>query len=123
MGNVRLILLYLILCRKKKSWHLFRSQSFPKILIEFLVSFLVAAIILLLLGLTALTVKWIFKIEMPTDKVLQGMKLAPNSYVLIVILITGIAIAPLCEELYMVALNSPAQLAAALKSSGDKGIL
>ncbi len=38
---------------------------------------------------------------MPTDKVLQGMRLAPNSYVLIVILITGIAIAPLCEELYI----------------------
>jgi membrane protease YdiL (CAAX protease family) len=95
-----LILLYFVLCRKKKSWHLFRSQSFPKILIEFLVAFLVAVIILLVMGLIALTVKWIFKIEMPTDTIMQGMKLAPNSYVLIVILITGIAIAPICEELY-----------------------
>lgn len=96
-----LILLYFVLCKKKKSWRLFRPQSFPKILIEFLVAFLVAVVILLVMGLIALTVKWIFKIEMPTDKIVQGMKLAPNSYVLIVILITGIAIAPLCEELYV----------------------
>jgi len=95
-----LILLYFVLCRKKKSWHLFRSQSFPKILIEFLVAFLVAVVILLVIGLIALTAEWIFKIEMPTSKIMQWAKFAPNSYVLIVILITGIAIAPFCEELY-----------------------
>ncbi len=99
--QLSLILLYYVLCRKKKSWNLFRSQSFGKILIEFLVAFLVAVILLLFTGLIALTVKWIFKIEMPTDKIMQGIKLAPNSYVLIVILITGIAIAPICEELYI----------------------
>ena len=94
------VVVYFVLCRKKKSWHLFHSQSFPKILVEFLVSFSVAAFILLTLGLVALALKQI-KIEMPTDRVLQGLRLASNSYVSIVALITAIAIAPLCEELYV----------------------
>jgi membrane protease YdiL (CAAX protease family) len=99
--QLSLILLYYVLCRNKKSWNLFRSQSFGKILIEFLVAFLVAVILLLFTGLIALTVKWIFKIEMPTSVIEQWAKLAPNSYIVIVLLITGIAVAPLCEELYV----------------------
>ncbi len=52
-----LILLYFVLCRKKKTWHLFHSQSLVKILIEFLVAFLAAVIILGVMGLMTLTVK------------------------------------------------------------------
>ncbi|MHC4721796.1 MAG: CPBP family glutamic-type intramembrane protease, partial [Planctomycetota bacterium] len=96
-----LIFLYFVLCRKKKSWHLFRSQSLAKILIEFLVAFLVAVIILLVMGLITLTVKWIFKIEMPTSVIVQWAKIAPNSYILIALLIMSIVVTPLCEELYV----------------------
>ena len=97
-----LILLYFVLCRKKKSWHLFRSQPFSKILIEFLVAFLAAVIILLVMGLITLTVKWIFKIEMPTSRIMHWMEVAPNSYIFIVLLIINIiAVAPFCEELYV----------------------
>ena len=77
-----LILLYFVLCRKKKSWHLFRSQSSPEILREFLLAFLVAVIILLVMGLITLTVKWIFKIEMLPSVIVRWMNFAPNSYIL-----------------------------------------
>jgi len=96
-----LILLYFVLCRKKQSWHLFRSQSLAKILIELLVAFLAAVIILGVMCLITLTVKWIFKIEMPPSVIVQWMNFAPNSYILIALIITCIAVAPICEELYV----------------------
>ena len=96
-----LLVFYFVLCRRKNLRHLFRSLSFPKIVIEFLVAFLAAVTIFLLMGLITHAAKWAFNIEMPVDNVTRGIGFASNSYVLIVTIIAAIAIAPLCEELYV----------------------
>ena len=74
-----LLVFYFVLCRKKNTRRLFRSESFRDIVIELLVAFVAAVIIFLLMGLITHAAKWAFNIEMPMDKVARGMKSGSNS--------------------------------------------
>jgi membrane protease YdiL (CAAX protease family) len=96
-----LLMVYSVLCGKNRSRHLIRSRPHPKLWIEFAIALLLAATILLSIGLITMILKRVFQIEMPVDKVYQSLNQVSNSYWAIAAIVTGIAIAPFCEELYV----------------------
>ncbi|MHC4741188.1 MAG: CPBP family glutamic-type intramembrane protease [Planctomycetota bacterium] len=96
-----LLVFFLVLCGKRKSGLLLHPRPRPKRWKEFLVAFMVFAVITLGMWLIALILKRMFNVPMPADRAYQGLKQASFSYVAIVTILSGVLLAPFFEELYV----------------------
>jgi membrane protease YdiL (CAAX protease family) len=99
--NALMLILYsLYICKKRGFWPVLEIRPSSKLLKEFLKSLPIVLLIMLVIGLTGLLLEVILKREIGTPGVWQWATYAPNSILLVIVLILAFTLGPVVEEIF-----------------------
>jgi len=100
LQNIVLFLYPLYICKKRGSWPLLQLGSSSILIKEFLKSIPIVLLIMLVIGLIGFLLEVILKREIATPGVWQWATNAPNSILLVAVLILAFTLGPVVEEIF-----------------------
>lgn len=98
--EIIMVLYSIYVCRKRGFWPLFQLMSAPRVLKEFLKSLPIALLIMVGIGLTSVLLEVVLKKDIGTPGVWKWATYAPNSILLIIILVLAFTLGPIVEEIF-----------------------